>query len=348
MPKKTKKEEITEDIKDKTEDTVSRLLDSFFLTKEAFEATETKIKKNSRTNVHYVVLTVFSVLVIMLGMILDSTSVVIGGMFIAPLFWPILGFALGMINGSVRTVTNSFLVLMKSLLLIFGISVVLGFFAPETTLDNAEFIARTSPTIFDLLVGFLAGFLGAYIVAHPKLSSSFAGVVVAAALVPPIAVMGVSITKADYAAFGGSFLLTVSSLIAMTFSAAFLFYIGRLRARKTRTFFNTKNVSWFVFALIVVIIPLAILTNEIVMQERNERIVSAIVEERIPDATLTSASLSNRSGILSINVVINRAEPISERQMSDIGDALSNELEASVVLDVTTIPIDSKREIVNF
>lgn len=346
--KKQKQENGLDSALEKTEDTVFKFLGFFFLTKSQLEKTKEKIKHNSKSNFNYVLLTVFSVLVIVFGMIIDSTAVVIGGMLIAPLFWPILAFAVGVVDGDVKMVTSSFLVLMKSLLIIIGISILIGVFAPRQVLEAAEFVSRTTPTVYDLLIGLLAGFLGAYIVAHPKMTSSFGGVVIAAALVPPIAVMGVALIKGDFDSFGGAFLLTIASLVSMTFTATLLFYIGRIQTRKRKTLLSAENIAWFVFALLIVLVPLVVLTQQIIRQQNHVRIVNTIAEKTFPDASVVDSTLTERSGIANVHLVVHRADQISDDQIEAVASAISQELGQSVVLDIRVVPVVEKQTIVTY
>lgn len=337
-----------EEINKQTEKAVGHVLGFFFLNRDRMKSTKIKISENSRVGSNYILLLIFSALVIMSGMIIDSAAVVIGGMIISPLFWPVLGFSFGVVDGNAKMVLNSFLVLFKSLLIVTGIAVVVGIFAPLHILEAQEFVSRTTPTIYDLFIGILAGFLGAYIVAHPKISSSFGGVVVAAALVPPIVVMGIALSKGEFVAFGGAFLLTIASLVSMTFAASILFYIGRINARKHHTFFNARNIAWYIFTLAIVIFPLFLITNQVVLQAKQEKIISLIASSAFPHATLIEASVANEAEMVSVKIIIHREEEITDAEVNEISSTISKELKKTVVLSIKTVPTFEKKRVIQY
>ncbi|MBU1167365.1 DUF389 domain-containing protein [Patescibacteria group bacterium] len=322
----------------------------FFLSPENIERTRNNICDNAKGDFDFVLRTVFSVLVIALGLIIDSTSVVIGGMLIAPLFWPILGFSLGLIEGHSRLVSRSSITLVKSFAIIFVIALVVGLAAPTHILEAEEFTALTSPTIFDLFIGLAAGFLGAFIVAHPKISSSFAGVAIAAAVVPPLTASGIALSKGELDIFGTSFLLAIASLVSITFSASIFFFFTKLRTESYKALLikRKEDLLWFMIALIIVIVPLALLTNQIIKKTDQKNIATEIITSRLDDAGVADVKVSEKNKIVNIDVVLRREKEITDAEMSDISNGISNELRQSISLKLRTVPVVDKAKIVNF
>ncbi len=157
-----------------------------------------QIKNNAKCDYDFYVLTIFAAIIITLGILINSTAVVIGGMLIAPLVWPIMAMSVGIAMGRTALLQKSLFALLKSILVIIAVSIVFGFIVPELVLENNELLERTSPTILELVVGLAAGFIGAFIIAYPKLGSAIAGVVVAAAIVPPVSIVGISLARGDF------------------------------------------------------------------------------------------------------------------------------------------------------
>ncbi|MBU1119162.1 DUF389 domain-containing protein [Patescibacteria group bacterium] len=328
----------------------SGFLRLFFLDQKHFSKTKELILDNAKADFDYIIRIVFAVIVISLGMLIDSTAVVIGGMLIAPLFWPIFGFAIGIVEGKSKVVTKSFFTLLKSLLIVVGIAIVIGLIAPAHILESQEFVSQTTPTLFDLLIGLASGFLGAFIVSHPKISSSFAGVVIAAAIVPPLAAVGIALAKGDIDSFGKALLLSLASLIAITFSASVLFYISHVKTKGFKQIFKTYKASivWFAVLLIIVIIPLILFTNQIIKHTRQERVITEVVTSKLVDTTLDTVVLTERNDILTVKVTVHSKDEITDSEIQDIAHALSKELEESIVLHVNTIPVIQKTEVVNY
>ncbi|MDD3006388.1 MAG: TIGR00341 family protein [Candidatus Pacebacteria bacterium] len=300
-----------------------------------------EIKSNAENDFDFYVLTIFAGIIITLGLIVDSSAVIIGGMLLAPLVWPILALSLGLVEGKSRLIQSSAYTLLKSALVIFLISFFMGFISPDYSLSGSEFLARTSPTIFELFIAIAAGFVGAFIVAYPKLGSAIAGVVVAAALVPPLAVMGISMAHKDLALVGGAFLLYLSNLIAVTSAASLLFIIARFKGPVSESGQEKRknNLTWAILFLIVIAIPLAFLTDGAVTEKNRQTIVEETVTAKLADATIKEVGIESKEQIVTVNVTIEYPGELGSVQIEDIDRILSEKMGQTVVSKITVIPV---------
>lgn len=333
-----------------TEESVKSLIQNFSLSKQQLIETQERVLKNSKTTFDFVLRTIFSVLLIILGMIIDSPAVVIGGMIVAPLFWPLLGFAFGVIEGNPKIFTQTLFTLVKSIIISVGIAVVVGIFAPPQILESNEFLSRTAPTVYDLLIGIASGFLGAYIVTHPKISSTFAGVAISAAVAPPIVAMGIALSKGDFDTLGGTFLLMVSSLVSMVFAASVLFYFAHARRRDAKKFFEEQKekIVWITVSLFIVLVPLILLTNQIITQTQQKNVVTQIIETQIPGAHLQTIEITERDHIVNVRALIQKNDEITEKELQTLTRSISNELRQSIALNVQQVPLIEKTQIYNY
>jgi uncharacterized hydrophobic protein (TIGR00271 family) len=187
----------------------------------------------------FFLLLIASAIIATLGLISNSTAVVIGAMIVAPLMDPILSLSCGIALGEKRLIANSIL-----LIAIGVISVVLtSFFVTQllgTNFVQSEIYSRTTPNLIDLGIAVAAAIAGSYCTVRSRLSSSIAGVAVAVALVPPLCVTGIGLSLGDNAVamFGrgavaglsnriaeGSFLLFLVNLISISFAAVIVFLL---------------------------------------------------------------------------------------------------------------------------
>jgi uncharacterized hydrophobic protein (TIGR00271 family) len=101
------------------------------------------------------------------------------------------------------------------------------FFAWMTPIREltGEMSARLSPTILDMLVAIASGVAAAYVKNNEKISASLAGVAIAVALVPPLAVSGIGLGWGDWHIFSNALLLFVTNLIGIVFAGALTFLI---------------------------------------------------------------------------------------------------------------------------
>lgn len=193
-----------------------------------------QVEAGAQGGADYLVMMVLSSGLASLGLLQDSTAVVIGAMLVAPLMGPLIGAGLGLAQGNLVLHRKSILVALQGLLVGFLMSVGIGLVNPgfETTL---EIEARGNPDIFDLGVAVFSGFVAAYAIGRPGLKTTLAGVAIAAALVPPLCVVGISLTndRPDIAA--NSAILLLTNVVAINLSAASVFaLLGFLGANKNK------------------------------------------------------------------------------------------------------------------
>jgi len=107
----------------------------------------------------YYLLLGISVLIAGFGLLINSPAVVIGAMLVSPLMTPIFGISLGLVRGDMSLLRNALVAEFGGVLIAIGAAAILGLFpfAQEVT---PEMLARTSPTLLDLLVAALAGAAG--------------------------------------------------------------------------------------------------------------------------------------------------------------------------------------------
>ncbi len=160
---------------------------------------------------------VFSILIASTGLNTSSTAVVIGAMLISPLMGPILGMglALGIYDTD----------LLRKSLKNFGVMVVLSlatsflfFSVPLFQNETPELVARTSPSVLDIIIALSGGL--ALIVAlsrRNRSTNTIAGVAIATALMPPLCTAGYGLATGKWMYFGGAmFLFTINTIFIAT------------------------------------------------------------------------------------------------------------------------------------
>ncbi|NNE99099.1 MAG: DUF389 domain-containing protein [Pyrinomonadaceae bacterium] len=184
----------------------------------------------------------FSAGISTLGLVLDSTAVVIGAMLISPLMAPILSQGLSLATGDLILGVRALANLTLSTLLGVGLAVVLVALLPFKDL-TPEIIARTEPNTLDLGIALFSGAIGAVAICRDVkgVATSIPGVAIAVALMPPLCVIGFGLGYAisvepykgwEIASGGG--LLYLTNLVAITFTAMLVFVLLRVDTAKVR------------------------------------------------------------------------------------------------------------------
>ena len=222
---------------------------------------------NSRWSFDFMALICLATAIAALGLIVNSTAVVIGAMLVAPLMTPLLGAGLSLVQGNLPLMKTCARAIVFGFFAALGIGVVMGFVTPIREL-TPEMAARGGPTLLDMAVAFLAGVAASYCVARPRLTAALAGVAIAAALVPPIATTGISIALGEVTVARGAAALFASNVVAIILGAAINFYAAGIRGGGSSTdgrLWARRTVMGLIVAAAVLAIPLgsALLTRAI-------------------------------------------------------------------------------------
>ncbi|MBD5216141.1 MAG: DUF389 domain-containing protein [Bacteroidales bacterium] len=160
---------------------------------------------------------ILAILIASLGLNTNSTAVIIGAMLISPLMGPIIGVGLGvgihdfdLIKRCLRNLTMAALFSILASTLYFLISPV--------NEQHSELLARTSPTIYDVLIGFFGGGAGIIALGSTNKGNVLPGVAIATALMPPLCTAGYGLATWQLNYFFGAFYLFVINSIYIAFA----------------------------------------------------------------------------------------------------------------------------------
>ncbi len=166
-----------------------------------------------------ILILILAIFIASLGLNTNSTAVIIGAMLISPLMGPIIGLGLGI------GVHDFELIKRCNLLMAAGFSVItatLYFLISPVNEEHSELLARTSPTIYDVLIGFFGGGAGIIALGSTNKGNVITGVAIATALMPPLCTAGYGLATWQMQYFlGATYLFVINSIYI-----AFATYIG--------------------------------------------------------------------------------------------------------------------------
>lgn len=170
------------------------------------------------TNMLILILAIF---IASLGLNTNSTAVIIGAMLISPLMGPIIGIGLGIGIQDFDLVRRS----LRNLTMAAGFSVIAStiyFMISPVGQNHSELLARTSPTIYDVLIGFIGGGAGIFAIGSRSKGNVIPGVAIATALMPPLCTAGYGLATWQLNYFFGAFYLFLINSIYICLAT----YIG--------------------------------------------------------------------------------------------------------------------------
>ncbi|RRD02241.1 DUF389 domain-containing protein [Prevotella sp. OH937_COT-195] len=224
---------------------------------------------------------VFAIFIASLGLNVNSTAVIIGAMLISPLMGPILGLGLGIgINDMVLLKRSG-----KNLVVATGISVLTAtiYFALSPLSEaQSELLARTSPTLYDVLIALFGGAAGIVAQATGGKGNVIPGVAIATALMPPLCTAGFGIATLNFSYFIGAFYLfyinSVFICIATYLGVKFLKFrpIASLDSHKSNIIHNR-----ILILTVATLIPAAVMTYNMLGETVFESRVRSFVDKEL-------------------------------------------------------------------
>lgn len=182
------------------------------------------LREDARLNSIYLVLMVLSTMLAAIGLYLNSASVIIGAMLLAPLMTPIVSLSMGILRGNIELFKDSIGKIVLGILIALLSSALITFLFPHKPITD-EMLARMNPTLLDLGVAIISGIAAAYSKSFKEIIQSLAGVAIAVALVPPLTVAGIGIGRWDFYIFYQAFLLFSTNLVGIIIAATYTFRI---------------------------------------------------------------------------------------------------------------------------
>jgi uncharacterized hydrophobic protein (TIGR00271 family) len=310
-------------------------------TEEQLEVRE-DLTKDAQPGRDYFILIVLSSIIATLGLLLNSPAVVIGAMLVAPLMSPILGFSLGIVLGEVRLVRTSLESMFKGVMATVIVSILVGLLSPLKEMTQ-EIMARTQPTLLDLFIALASGMAGAYALSRKDVSAALPGVAIAAALAPPLSVVGLGLANGNMQAASGALLLFVTNLITISLAGVIIFTLLGIHPLNLQPEVQKRirrGITAMIFLVVVITIPLAIIMNDIIQKGREDQTIQHVLKESefLENYSDLEIDRSRAKGQLFISATVRSADPLSQEDVNELDLALEGALGQPVTLDVITLP----------
>ena len=220
---------------------------------------------------------IFAILVASVGLNVNSTAVIIGAMLISPLMGPIMG--IGMAAG-----INDFELLQKSLKNL-GIAVIISIMTSTlyfsfTPLSDAEseLLARTEPTIWDVLIALFGGLAGIIAGSRKEKSNAIPGVAIATALMPPLCTAGYGIATWNLYYFLGAFYLFFINSVFISLSTYLIVRFMRFPKKEFMDSKREKTVrNYITLFTLLTVVPSIYLAYNIVKRTIWEKSATSFV-----------------------------------------------------------------------
>ena len=250
---------------------------------------------------------IFAIFLASLGLNTNSTAVIIGAMLISPLMGPIRGFGLGLGITDFELVKRS----LRNYLTATVFSVVTAtiyFLISPISEAQSELLARTSPTIYDVLIAFFGGLAGIVAGSTKSKGNVIPGVAIATALMPPLCTAGFGLATGNLSYFFGAFYLYFINTVFISLST---YIVVRVLKYPHKEFLDKKREQtvrrYMMIIVTCTIIPSLYLTYRVLRTTVFEEQVKSFVNKELdfPNTQVLSQTVAvDTTGHKAISVVL--------------------------------------------
>ena len=224
---------------------------------------------------------IFAIFIASLGLNVNSTAVIIGAMLISPLMGPIIGMGLSVGIDDFDLLKRS----VKNYLVSTVISVITAmiyFIISPLSEAQSELLARTSPTLYDVLIAIFGGAAGILALSTKDKGNVIPGVAIATALMPPLCTAGYGLAVGEISFFFGAFYLYFINTVFIALST----FIGvRLLRFQRRTFADAaalQRVRKYIIAIaLITMIPATYMTTQIIRESIQDNNTQQFVKNEL-------------------------------------------------------------------
>jgi uncharacterized hydrophobic protein (TIGR00271 family) len=224
---------------------------------------------------------IFAIFIASIGLNVNSTAVIIGAMLISPLMGPIMGIGLGVGINDFELIKRAF----KNLAIAATISVLtsaLYFFISPLSDAQSELLARTTPTLLDVLIALFGGLAGIVAVTRKNISNVIPGVAIATALMPPLCTAGFGLATRNFSFFLGAFYLFFINSVFISLSS---FIIVRFLNFQKKVILDQAREArvrrYIYFVVTITVIPSAVMAYNIVIKSIEEKKIQEFVNKEL-------------------------------------------------------------------
>ncbi len=277
---------------------------------------------------------VCAIIIASIGLNVNSTPVVFGAMLISPLVGPINGMGYSIATYDMPLLRRSFANFAFAITASVVVSTIY-FAVTPFNIVNSELLARTSPTIFDVLIALLGGFAGIIAVSSTQKGNVIPGVALATALMPPLCTVGFGLATGQWALLFGALYLFLINMVCIAFASAAGSRLLKFPIRKKGLDEQRKKRILRITSIIMVItiLPSIYLGYLLVREEKFRANATAYIQQ---------VGVYNGNHLLRSNINVKRRDIqlIYGDSLTEVDEAAIRARAQGYSLDGATIRID--------
>ncbi|RYD43006.1 MAG: DUF389 domain-containing protein [Sphingomonadales bacterium] len=290
------------------------------------------VARDARLDQKFLLLIVLSAAIATLGLLQNSTAVVIGAMLVSPLLGPIMGVGFGLATLESNLIKRSLVTMAAGMAVAILVAMLIIWLSPIQDVTS-ELRARTQPTLLDLGVAVVGGIAGVYAIMR-KLSGVMVGVAIATALVPPLSTVGFGLATGRFDFALGAALLFLTNTLAIAFAATIVARLNRFGPSLTPQH-TALQVVGIVVTLGILSIPLALSLNNIARELLARTTVQSQLDQLLDkDDRIDSLNVRIENDAVAVDGVVlvdQYAARLNATLATKVRDKLDRDVRVSIV-----------------
>lgn len=282
----------------------NRFFDKFRLLHEKEEATVIidNIDKGVEFKGTNLWILIFAIFIASLGLNVNSTAVVIGAMLISPLMGPIMGIGLSVGINDLSLLRKSMYNYLVAIFTALATSTIFFLISPLND-AHSEILARTSPTIYDVLIALFGGLAGILATGSKQKGNVIPGVAIATALMPPLCTAGYGLATLQFYYFIGAFYLFIINTVFIalaTFVTVRLLDLPYRQLPDKNADTKAKQIIWAI--VIITVLPSLYFGYDIVIQDKFTKRANLFIETQanFPNDYLLNKKIDAKNKLITL------------------------------------------------
>jgi uncharacterized hydrophobic protein (TIGR00271 family) len=301
-----------------------------------------EIHEKAHFSTSYAILLISSVIICTFGLLMDNAPVIIGGMIVAPLMWPLMNTACGIAYNSPKFLRSGLLMIAASLFLAYASSYLFTIISPIKNITE-QILARTNPTFIDIIIALAGGLVASLGISQKKIADSIAGVAIATSLMPPLCASGIGAALGNATVTWQSFMLFAINAVAIIFvSVVTLALTGSLRENHIKL--RGRGLVFLGLLLALLAYPTVLFLQDYTFRTKAfsqvQETIEAYFQINVPSVIVEDVSTSidalQRGQPISISadILVPEDTILSEEQKQELLVNLQDKLSNPVKLDL--------------
>lgn len=280
-----------------------------------------RIESDSDITGANLIILIMAIFIASIGLNMNSVAVIIGAMLISPLMGGIVATGYGMATYDLHFIKISMRKLAFQVVFALVTASIYFYLSPIST-PSSEMIARTTPTLWDVLIALFGGIAGAIANTRKEKTNVIPGVAIATALMPPLCTAGYGIAIGSFAFFGGALYLFFINSFFIALSSYAVFKILKVPVNpqiSTKYYRYQKQI--LIFVGLIIVIPSVFMAFKTVHKHITDTQITTFISKDMNLDNTDIISYKLKDDILSVNVI---GAPLAPAKIEELQEHLTH------------------------